>query len=76
MTISFLPQAIEGRYGHIIPLAPVDYTVLYNVMSQEVLLWLNAQYSTVAQYCSTVQTLFTQTQEENALIDTNQEAFS
>ena len=38
-------------------------------MSQEVLpqLWLNAQY------CSTVQTLYTQTQEEDALIDTNQE---
>ena len=45
-------------------------------MSQEVLLWLNAQYSTVAQYCSTVQTLFTQTQEEDALIDTNKEASS
>ena len=45
-------------------------------MSQEVLQWLNAQYSTVAEYCSTVQTLFTQTQEEDALIDTNKEASS
>ena len=73
MTISFLPQAIEGRYGHIIPLAPVDYTLLYIVnVTGSAPIWLNAQY------CSTVQTLFTQlqTQEEDTLIDTNQEAFS
>ena len=60
--------------GHIIPLAlHVDYTLLYIVKCHRKCshpIWLNAQYS------STVQTLFTQTQEEDALIDTNQEAFS